>query len=176
MWALLKLNMNYRSYFSYIRGWWVLYVIYLNQNHIYKISKNKANLIYFLVQSCLKKKKNQQKKTCWSKSYGTCTYIISKLVNINQLQQQEGSLRKQLSAPSVFNVRRNEHTTDRFFGEKKVYSVLNMLKKIIFIPITKSCSRRNWRKNIWRFGINCRWLGWNWRIWIRFCLKNSLIL
>ena len=37
-----------------------------------------------------------------------------------------------LSAPSVFNVRRNEHTTDRFFGEKKDYLVLNMQKKIIF--------------------------------------------
>ena len=37
-----------------------------------------------------------------------------------------------LSAPSVFNVRRNEHTTDRFFGVKKAYLAPNMLKKIIF--------------------------------------------
>ena len=37
-----------------------------------------------------------------------------------------------LSAPSVFNVRRNEHTTDRFFWGEKVYLAPNMLKKIIF--------------------------------------------
>ena len=37
-----------------------------------------------------------------------------------------------LSAPSVFNVRRNEHTTDRFFWGEKGYLAPNMLKKIIF--------------------------------------------
>ncbi len=38
-----------------------------------------------------------------------------------------------LSAPSVFNVRRNEHTTDRFFwGEKGLFSAQYAEEKIIF--------------------------------------------
>ena len=43
-----------------------------------------------------------------------------------------------MSAPSVFNVRRNEHTTDRFFGVKKVYLVQYAEENHFLFPSLKS--------------------------------------
>ena len=43
-----------------------------------------------------------------------------------------------LSAPSVFNVRRNEHTTDRFLGEKGLFSAQYAEENHFLFPSLKS--------------------------------------
>jgi len=78
-----------------------------------------------------------------------------------------------LSAPSVFNFWRNEHTTDRFFwGEKGLFSAQYAEENHFLFPSLKVVVEGIGEEKIFE-GLELTADDWgDWRIWICFCLKN----
>ena len=96
----------------------------ITEIRLVKINKIISLINFRSTNQCQKKKKNQQKKIAGQRVMAHVPiYHIETGKHKPVTAARRFIAENGLSAPSVFNVRRNEHTTDRFFwGEKGLFS------------------------------------------------------